>query len=207
VPINTPQLEARRRVLQFLMRATAAMPFVRFAEAAESNNTTKGAAWLLGDDLSLAALLYNQGVASTTVDDMFGKAKKLADILGVEIKPFPAKAAKSSEASADIIHYLIQGDGAEIGVALARKYNEEHGSLFEVAVKSNLLILLYGPGDNMGQSIATAIKTRLEGIRLPPRLWQDVVRLVNTKRSQQEVKDAVFKMHRDIANFFIPGSS
>jgi hypothetical protein len=198
---------SRRRVLRALALAGIGLPFMgAAARAAESANTTKGGAWLLGDNLSLAALLYNQGAAPENVSRLLAKAKTLADIFGVEIKPFPAKAAKASEATAAIIHYLIKGDGALIGAALAKKYDDEHGVLFEVAVKSNLLILLYGPGDDLGQSIAGVIKTRLETIHLPPRLWNGVVTAVADKRPTGEVKDAIFKMHKDVANFYIPGS-
>jgi hypothetical protein len=197
----------RRSALQLFASAGISLPFLgAAARADEGTNTTKGGAWLLGDNLSLAALLYNQGAASDMTDRFLSKAKKIADIFGVEIKPFPAKAATSAEASADIIHYLIAGDGADVGVALARKYDQEHGILFEVAVKSNLLILLYGPGDSLGKSIAQVIQSRLGSINLPDRLWSNVVTLVNKGASEDEVKEAVFKMHKDIADFYIPGS-
>lgn len=197
----------RRSALQLFALAALGLPFAgAAARADEGNNTTKGGAWLLGDNLSLAALLYNQGAADDMIDRFMSKAKKIADIFGVEIKPFPAKAATSAEASADIIHYLIAGDGAQVGVALAQKYGQEHGVLYEVAVKSNLLILLYGPGDSLGKSIAEVIKSRLGSINLPDRLWSNVVTLVNKGASQDEVKEAVFKMHKDIADFYIPGS-
>jgi hypothetical protein len=201
------ELWRRRNALQLFAFAGICLPFVSYsARATEGDNTTKGGAWLLGDNLSLAALLYNQGVADEMVDRFLSKAKKIADIFSIEIKPFPAKAADSAEASADIIHYLIAGDGAQIGVALAQKYDQEHGILFEVAVKSNLLILLYGPGDSLGKSIAEVIKSRFESINLPDRLWSNVVTLVNNGASQDDVKQAVFKMHKDIADFYIPGS-
>ncbi len=198
----------RRSVLRLVALASFCLSFAGPAAlAAEGNNTTKGGAWLLGDNLSLAALLYNQGAAAETVDRYLAKGKAIADIFGIQIKPFPAKSANSSEATADLIPYLIQGDGAPVGVALARKYDDEDGTLFEVAVKSNLLILLYGPGDSLGQSIASLIRTRLGSIHLPDRLWSGVVTLVENKRPPDEVKDAVFKMHKDIANFYIPGSA
>jgi hypothetical protein len=197
----------RRSALQLFASVGICLPFVgTAARADEGNNTTKGGAWLLGDNLSLAALLYNQGAAQDMTDRFMSKAKKIADIFGVEIKPFPAKAGTSAEASADIIHYLIAGDGADVGVALARKYDQEHGILFEVAVKSNLLILLYGPGDSLGKSIAQVIQSRLSSINLPDGLWSNVVTLVNKGASEDEVKEAVFKMHKDIADYYIPGS-
>jgi len=122
------------------------LPFSGLAmRAAETSNATKGGAWLLGDNLSLAVLLYNQGAAPASVNQVLSKAKAIADILGMEIKPFPAKSGTAAAASADMIHYLIEGDGTLIGPALTRKYDAEHGTPFEVAVKSNLLILLYAP--------------------------------------------------------------
>ncbi len=123
----------RRSVLRLVALASFCLSFAGPAAlAAEGNNTTKGGAWLLGDNL--AALLYNQGAAAETVDRYLAKGKAIADIFGIQIKPFPAKSANSSEATADLIHYLIQGDGALVGVALARKYDDEHGTLFEVAL-------------------------------------------------------------------------
>jgi hypothetical protein len=197
----------RRSALRLFAVAGIGLPFASVAARAdEGNNTTKGGAWLLGDNLSLAALLYNQGAADDMVDRFLSKAKKIADIFSIEVKPFPAKASDSAQASADVIHYLIAGDGAQIGVALTQKYDEAHGFLFEVAVKSNLLILLYGPGESLGKSIAEVIKSRLTSIELPDTLWGQVVTLVNNGASQDDVKQAVFKMHKDIADFYIPGS-
>jgi len=196
----------RRRVLQAFGLAGMCLPFAGIARADAGNNTTRGGAWLLGDNLSLAALLYNQGAPGAMVDRFMSKAKKIADIFEVEVKPFPAKASTSAASSAGIIHYLIAGDGAQIGAALARKYDDAHGILFEVAVKSNLLILLYAPGDSLGQSIADVVKSRLQSISLPDKLWSPVVTLVYNKGSTDDVKQAVFKMHKDIADFYIPGS-
>lgn len=197
----------RRQVLPLLASAALCLPFSSLAaRAADSDNTTKGGAWLLGDNLSLAALLYNQNAPDDMTQRFLAKAKKIAEIFEIEIKPFPAKAPDSTTASADIIHYLIAGDGAEVGVALAQKFDDEHGMLFEVAVKSNLLILLYAPNDDLGKSIAKVIQSRLGSTSLPQRLWQPVVDLVNKGGSADDVKEAVFKMHKDIADYYIPGS-
>jgi hypothetical protein len=199
-------VQPRRHILRFFCSLAFACHFPVWRCEPPKPATQPREARGFGDNLSLAALLYNQGAAAATVNQVLSKAKAIADILGMEIKPFPAKSGTAAAASADVIHYLIEGDGALIGPALTRKYDAEHGTLFEVAVKSNLLILLYAPGERTAQSIATVIKTRLESIRLPATLWTDVVTLVNNKRPQGEVKDAVFKMHKDIANYFIPGS-
>jgi hypothetical protein len=58
------KLWQRRNALQLFALSGICLPFSGVAARAdEGNNTTKGGAWLLGDNLSLAALLYNQGVA------------------------------------------------------------------------------------------------------------------------------------------------
>lgn len=197
----------RRRVLQILAMSAVALPAAAGAAlAAEGSKTTQGGAWLLGDNLSIAALLYNQNASKDAVDRFLSKAKKIADIFGLTIKPFPAKAATSAASSADMIHYLIAGDGAALGSALSKKYDDAHGVLFEVSVKSNLLILLYAPGDSLGRSIADVIKSRLTAIHLPQKLWSNVVTLVHDKGTADAVKQAVFKMHKDVADYFIPGS-
>jgi hypothetical protein len=173
---------------------------------AQAKAMTEGGAWILGNNLSLAALLYSQDAPDKMVSELMTKAKKIADIFGVEIKPFPAKASTKVQSGVDIVNYLIDGDGAQVGVALAQKLGEEHGILYEVSVKSNLLILLYGPGESLGKSIAEVIRSRLQSINLPENLWMGLVTLVNNKASADDVKEGVFKMHKDIADYFIPGS-
>jgi hypothetical protein len=37
-------------------------------------------------------------------------------------------------------------------------------------------------------------------------LWSNLVTLVNNKAAVDAVKEAVFKMHKDVADYFIPGS-
>ncbi len=199
-------LPVRRTVLKMLAAAGAAAPFLPAGAAAEDSKaakTTKGAAWVLGDNLSLAALLYAQDASDDLIDQTLGKAKKIAEAIGLEIKPFPKKSKERSGTDADVIHYLIKGDGAALGSALSRKFDDDHGTLFEVAVKSNLLIILYAPKDSLGKTIADVIKTRFEGMHIPPKLWKDLVTLVYNGKSADDVKKAVFKMHKDVADYYL----
>ena len=50
------------------------------------------------------------------------------------------------------------------------------------------------------------IKSRLTAIHLPEDLPSNVVTLANSKGAVDAVKQAVFKMHKDVADYFIPGS-
>lgn len=159
----------------------------------------KAAAWRLGDQLSLAALLYAQGNQEDKVEQLLSGIKPLAEAMQVEIKPFPPRAATSTETYATVIHYLIEGDGAELGRAISAKFGNEAATLYEVSVKSNLLILLYQPGDDQG--IGGVIKSRMTEIGLPENLWMGVVTAIDGKASEGDVKEAVFKMHDDVAAY------
>ena len=48
-------------------------------------------------------------------------------------------------------HYLIAGNGAALGSEIGQKFGTPAGTLFEVSIKSNLLILLYQSGEDQGR--------------------------------------------------------
>jgi len=170
------------------------------AEAgATPEDLAKAAAWRLGDQLSLAGLLYAQGNQEDKVTELLSGIKPLAEALQVEIKPFPPRSADSSQTYADVIHYLIAGDGAALGSEIGQKFGTPAGTLFEVSVKSNLLILLYQPGEDQG--IGGVIQARMSGIGMPENLWMGIVTAINNKAPEADVKDAVFKMHDDVAAY------
>ena len=123
----------------------------------------------------------------------------ITDTMKIDVKPFPPLAETPVETYAAVIEYLIKGDGAEIGRKIAEQFGKNAGLLFEISVKSNLLILLYEPGDDQG--IGGVIQSRCNEIGLPNNLWLDVVNAVNGKASKDEVKNAVFKMHDDVATY------
>ena len=87
--------------------------------APESSDLAKAAAWRIGDQLSLAGLLYAQGGQEDNVEQLLSSTKPLAEAMEIEIKPFPPRAATPTETYAEMIHYLIKGDGAEIGREIA----------------------------------------------------------------------------------------
>lgn len=163
------------------------------------DDLAKAAAWRVGDQVSLAAFLYAQGGQEDNVEQLLSSTTPLAEAMEIEIKPFPPRAASSADTYAAILQYLIEGDGAEIGRELSRKFGNDAGTLYEVSVKSNLLLLLYEPGDDQG--LGGVIHARLSEIGLPENLWMGLVNAINDKAPQGEVKDAIFKMHDDVAAY------
>ena len=125
--------------------------------------------------------------------------KPLAEAMEIEIKPFPARAATETETYADVIHSLIKGDGAKSGQQMAEKFGVAAGTLYEVSIKSNLLLLLYEPGDDQG--IGGVIQSRMSEVGLPENLWIGVVNAINNKAPQGELKDVIFKMHDVVAAY------
>jgi hypothetical protein len=149
--------------------------------------------------MSLAGMLYAQGGEEDNVKELVESVKPLTDALQIQIKPFPPRGASQVETYAEVIQYLIKGDGAEIGRQIGKDFGKEAGTLYEIAVKSNLLILLYEPGNDQG--IADVLQARCVEINLPNNLWFDVVNSVRSSASKDEVKDAIFKMHDEVAAY------
>ena len=157
------------------------------------------AAWLIGDRLSLAAIVYAQGGAEDFTNGQIAGAKQVADSVGVTIPPLPSRGENKVENLARTIRYLIKGDGAQLGLALGRKYDQRDAVLFELAVKSNIALIMYSPDDP--SAFPEVIRSRSESIGLPPELWSGVVTAMLNKKSQDDAKHAIIKMHEDVAQY------
>jgi hypothetical protein len=83
--------------------------------------------------------------------------------------------------------------------AAAAKFGKDAGLLYDAAIKSNLLLLLYEPGDDHG--LGGVIRSRMSEAGLPEQLWIGVVKAIDGKASQSELKDAVLKMHEAVASY------
>jgi hypothetical protein len=189
----------RRHLLAWLPAGMLLLALGIPAGRAEIADLANAAAWRLGDQLSLAGLLHAQGNQNEKVEQLITGMKPLAEAMDIDIKPFPPRAATETETYADVIHYLIKGDGAKTGQQLAEKFGIAAGTLYEVSIKSNLLLLLYEPGDDQG--IGGVIQSRMSEVGLPENLWIGVVNAINNKAPQSEMKDAIFKMHDDVAAY------
>jgi hypothetical protein len=60
-------------------------------------------------------------------------------------------------------------------------------------------MLLYQPGEDQG--IDGVIQARMSEIGMPENLWIGLVNAINGKAPESDVKDAVFKMHDDVAAY------
>src|SRR5215510_5508427 len=189
-----------RRALIALALMLATLPFFGVSAAcAEPAEPIGAAAWRLGDRLSLAAFLFARGGQDDAVEQLLSSIKPITEAMGITIAPFPPRSATSVDTYGEVIVYLVEGAGAETGRALAAKFGKDASLLYDAAIKSNLLLLLYEPGDDHG--LGGVIRSRMSEAGLPEQLWIGVVKAIDAKASQSELKDAVLKMHEAVTSY------
>jgi hypothetical protein len=179
-----------------------APPIVSPNVAAKASPKVRRAVWILGSRLSLAALAHDRRMAANSIPTWLDEAQSACKVLGTTVPEFPEPAAvgDTSLASRQVIDYLL-AQGQRIGRELAKQYGPEQAALFEVAMKSNLLLLLYNPGSDSTASISSAILHAAPKAELPDILWYPLVERINKKESLDDVRTAVRKMHRDVDGY------
>ncbi len=126
------------------------------------------AVWILGSRLSVAALAHDRRMAANSIPTWLDEAHSACKVLGTTVPelPEPAAVGDTSPASRQVIDYLL-AQGQRIGRELAKRYGSEQAALFEVALKSNILLLLYSPGSDATNSISAAISRLLRKRNYP----------------------------------------
>lgn len=171
------------------------------ASAQTGELSTRARVWELGGKLSFAALGKANGAPREAVEHVFASAQQLASQLGVDVPPLPDLPLNRSDANAVVLNYLLNDAGSPIAATLGRTYGADHAALFEVSVKSSLLLLLYSPGEQIGQQIAEVIRKRAPDAKLPEQLWHDVTARIDAQATYDQVKDAVATMQSDVRRY------
>jgi hypothetical protein len=197
---------------------TVSLPTGEETETSEQADTIPGIAeaapvptrldaWLLGSHLSLAALANDRGLAPENVQKWLESAKLHAAALGVAVADLPAAAAggSSQSTSREVLNYLFV-QGQQIGRKLARRHGADHAALVEVALKSNLLRVLYSPGAGTTEAISGAIAQAAPRGNLPATLWQPLVDLLAAKADAAEVRKAVQSFHAEVERHLAPAA-
>jgi hypothetical protein len=99
-----------------------------------------------------------------------------------------------------VINYLVV-NGQRIGRELSKQHGPEQSAVFEVALKSNILLLLYTPGASAGNSIAAAITRAAPQAKLSDEHWKPLIDALEKQAPQADVRTAVKKMHVDIDRY------
>jgi hypothetical protein len=166
--------------------------------SAAQTPSTRARVWELGGKLSLAAIAAANNMPKPTVDKVYDSARELGASLGVEVPPLPERKLDRAEAQADALGYLLRDAGVPIAGRLGSAFGADHAALFEIAMKSNLLLLFYAPGEQQSLTIADLVRKRAPDARLPEALWRDVPSRVEGRARYEDVKAAVQKMQGDV---------
>jgi hypothetical protein len=170
-------------------------------------SSTRLDARLLGSHLSLAALANDRGLAPETVQKWLESANAHAAALGVAVANLPEAggAGSSPTTSRQVLSYLFV-QGQQIGRELAKQHGADHAALVEVALKSNLLRVLYSPGSGTTEAISGAISQAAPRADLPATLWQPLLDLLAAKADPAEVRKAVQSFHADVERHLSPAA-
>jgi hypothetical protein len=173
---------------------------------ASKASSTQLDAWILGSRLSLAALANDRQLAAKNVPTWLADAKAAAKSLSTTFPdlPAPGPADPETNASKQVMDYLLI-NGQRIGHDLTKQYGVVESSLFEVALKSNLLLLIYRPGTPIVDSVSAALQEAAVRAKLPEKLWQPLVQAMNTQAPPKEVQAAIKKLHSDVEQYLASG--
>ena len=157
---------------------------------------SRQAAWSLGSTLSLAAIANDRAVAEDRVAGWFETSRQQAEALGTVVADLPPRptADQVDPEGRRAMEYLL-AQGQVIGPHLAATFGDDHNALFEVALKSNLLLVRYQPQAPVAELLAAAISDASERADLPPEVVQPVLTLVEQGAPWMDVRNAVFDMH------------
>jgi hypothetical protein len=156
---------------------------------------------VLGSKLSLTALGYSRGVDQGVADRMMKKCQVIAQALGAKVPPLFKRTGESAKDGAAAMNYVLSTAGKPIGKILASKHSPAVASLFELALKSNLLHLLYVPGktkDGVVGSIVKVIKSRAQRAGIPGKLTSSLLQKIGKGAPSKDVRKELRKMHGSV---------
>jgi hypothetical protein len=172
------------------------------AEKPDPARATRLAAWRLGSRLTLAALANDRGVAPADAAKWFAEARAAAESLGTSIGDLPESAGTNAvEGGSRQVHDYLFQQGQRIWADLTDGQGGDHAALFEVAVRSNVLLVLYQPDSPHVDALATSIREAAPKAELPAKLWQPLLDTLADKPAAAAVRAAVRRMHADVENF------
>jgi hypothetical protein len=206
VAVAEPRYSAPPSTESTAAQSTVAMQQTEGGEAAPPPLTSRRAAWLLGSRLSLAALAHDRNVAPAETTGWFKEAGDMARMLGTSVTDLPTRpaSASASSASREVLTYLLD-EGKRGGDDLRKNYGVDHAALFEVALKSNLLLVLNEPGSSAVEHISTSVERAAPLARLPEELWRPLLDTLSSGRPAVEVRAAVRKMHAGVDDYLASG--
>ena len=184
---------------------------------------TAKAAWQLGSRWSLGAAIYAKGLPAERYQPILEQAASAARRLHVEWTPLP-DATPQQDPVVTVVAFLLDDQGPKLAGVLEKQYDASHAALLELAIRSNLLLLVYSPRnlshthrppatkgpakEALGRGLLDqeqfqAWVDRLAELAghsdLPAATWGPLLDALRNQAPYAEVKRAVFKLHQQAA--------
>jgi hypothetical protein len=196
------ETESEATPLAEVERTTAIEPEIEKPEPAPEAPalTTRRAAWQLGSKLSLAALAHDRNLVPADVAIWLNEARSAAELLGTSVDELPEADGDDEAGSQGVHDYLFQ-QGQRIWRDLSDRHGGDHAALFEMAVKSNVLLVLYEPESPSVQALSTAIAEAGPKAELPAELWQPLLDALANQLTAAQVRAAVRRLHADVDQY------
>ena len=164
--------------------------------------STRRMAWSLGSNLSLAALANDRAASADKVATWYETAQQQATLFDTAIADLPPRPAANEvdPQAARAIEFLFD-QGQALGQLLAAQYGDDHAALFELALKSNILLVRYQPGAPVVNALSAAVSQAGERAKLPAELYQPLLKLIDEGAPAKSVREAVFQLHADVDHY------
>src|SRR5690606_18991530 len=104
--------------------------------------------------------------------------------------------ASAGELEATVIASLDGAPARQFIDGVTERYGGGAGSLAELAIRSNLLLLTYSPRRDDIAAQAARFSSSAEGSGLPRDLWGTLADLLDSGGEYVEVRSAVFQLHQ-----------
>lgn len=167
------------------------------ASADDLQRLQKISLWNFGKDICSAAYKQAEGAPVSYVNQRYGQAKKIAEILGAPLPPLPPRSNNKLKDKIFANKYLVV-DLKPFYAALDQKYGPTITNFAELSVRLGVLMALYEPGNVEGQQISAYIKKIAPESGIPDRVYQPLVDAIDRNASYDVVNKAIAKMDADM---------
>ena len=148
----------------------------------------------MGSRLGQAAMLALAGAPEGLVEDHLTIAKACARVVGIRLPDLP-KLIGDPETDELTTAQFVVGTGVES--QLRQRFGRNPALAFEVATKTNLLLVFYSPSDDLG--LTSLVAEGMVSLGLPHTLWEAIPAADKAGASEREMRNLVLNMLVQVA--------
>ena len=188
-----------------LVQVTSATEQPTAATKKPSSRSPKTASFELGSSLGLSMALHNASPTAGATQKTVDKTRVLARNIGKQLPKYPELSGNRSKNQSALLKFAVKTVGSPFAKAVRDRYGDGEMELFEMGLKSNLLLSIYQPGQSTAKSIAKSIEKAAESNNIPKDVWNKLVVAIEDGAPFAEIKGHVMALNRDM-NRYLEGS-